>query len=313
MIVKQFFVVYIINSVNAVNLRLDKQGYENRTFHLVVMDFDGDLARINVDITEELLARNDDILLQRSVTKLGRQLLVLKYWSVVPATHYFNEHCSINVVVQMEGIFTSSLLSIFGSRVYDPNNIFILIFDEKSINCECALRIQVDDLILAAINRLCVSSEDSEIKSATSFCSTCSPALKITAIPFSELSSLSRIQQFSNQIKLASTENTILAGSLAESRLKGCSYLYKKRKTTNPKWIGCSPANLFVEISAAYLNWSVQPSLSEITTKMMIDGGMNLPWAVIASFDMTRWLEHPVPISNLVEIFYQGNHDLVAL
>jgi len=87
---------------------------------------------------------------------------------------YFNETCSVGIVIHNKNCSEAYLLNIFGSRLLNPQSIFIL-FDQH-----CKEQLTPSKLYTGAnIYFVHVSQKTAEVTSVRSFCASCSWMYKV--------------------------------------------------------------------------------------------------------------------------------------
>jgi len=297
-------IVMVMSCTRVRGLRLEMGGYEDCVFH--ILDENWGRSQVSIDIVEQILvAHQGQVPLQWSVTTLSPppppvdDFDPLLLPAILPTPMQFREQCSVNIVVQMEGPFLTFLTPIFGSRLHETKNIFILLLGTKE-DCVGELRGQFDTLIQVDIFRIHVVPKSSGpvVQFATSLCSVCPQNYRSNTIPLVKLYSLSRMLDFSNRIRdIAILPEILGLGTYTKGfrtfQIRPCSFLYTRRQGTRPDMIGCEPEYVAIENIAAALNSSfVRPIETEGEIIMMHRFGMGPYVRAIAFMDVfPNWIQ----------------------
>jgi hypothetical protein len=240
-------------------LELDVSGYEPCIFHLI--GHDSENRRLSQNLIDLILLKNQG----------GQQWTLSSLpapnmdpgWVLLGTPLKFKERCSVNIISHPLGRFERKLYSVCGTRLYDPNNLFILILGSKA---DCLEKTNFGSPILADIFLLYLSRDRSEAEFGNLFCPTCTSQysyLRSTRFPPRAINSLKTMAQFSTVFRSKSIEPVLLArGNWVSDDntwydLKTCQHLYKKRKDTLLHQLGCIPMNIFLENAAIHLNSSL--------------------------------------------------------
>jgi len=155
------------------SLKFSVSGYEACIFHLV--DSAAGLSRPTIDLIEDILTKSQG----------GQQWTLSRLPGVRPGynertlngTEYFQELCSVNVLVQTEGCFERrQLIYIFNDRPLELQSLFIIILGNSL--CE-QNRLGTFGLIRTDLFRFYVIPNTSTLESGDFLCPICPASTRI--------------------------------------------------------------------------------------------------------------------------------------
>jgi len=260
------FLLILITLTQTLNFHFT--GYEHCVFHLIVR-YSGK-QEASMDLMDQILQKNQ-----------GSQHWTVSSFSTPNINFFrpslgtplkFKERCSVNMIIHPEGCVEWYLFPIFGTRLQDANNMFILILGTKA---DCLEKSNFGFGIHPDIFALYLAQAGNKVENGDLFCPTCTSQYRnhrTIKLPQNVLKSLSKMAEFSTLIRSKSVEPTVLtSGNWAHTHswndVKPCAFMYKRRKQSRPLDLGCVPVKILLENAAAHLNSSLL--FSKINTRVL--------------------------------------------
>jgi len=241
-------------------------GYEECNFNVVLADSKPpDASRI--DFMDLLIVSNSG----------NRPWTIAPFYPVgnsnqwVPGSgleHYPKEMCSINFLVTINAPCSGpSLLFSFGSRLFNPRSILILVLGKGT-----CIGWGLDQMnyrhhrrILVPFMTIFLESDIGVVENAVFHCSSCGIVRKAYFDLLVPYSNLQEVAALSAKVKRDYVLPSVAAFSLESHllvsrdspRIQKCKHMYKIRPSTSPEFIRCDAGHILIENTAAKLNYSV--------------------------------------------------------
>ena len=243
-------IVVILASATVDSFKLDITGYKHCVFN--ILDANNRTSQSSIDRLEQIIVSNQETQQWTITAELARLEYSFVNITIVLALQK-RQRCSVNFLVQMEGTFRTYLYLVFGSRLLDHANVFILILGNRA-DCEGALKYQDWRKlpIIADVVRLYIKPHSSEVMFATSFCKSRPFGNQTITIPITNPTSLSQITNYSvrrlyRPIQAAILVAEVIKYPISQKGIQACLFMYRKRVATNSKILGCYPERIFLE------------------------------------------------------------------
>jgi len=186
--------------------------------------------------------------------------------------HFFREMCSINFVLNLNHCTVLRLLQVFGSRLYNTKNILFFVYGKQSpcnIDDGNAKNPEVHFVawnpIPIDIFTLYLTLDNSDVEGAKYICLSCKePQYRSFMLDVAYIN-LDEIKRIANHVKIQSARPIVAVLSHTSTRTKtpvsvhACKFLYRRRYSTRSYKIGCDAPLIFVENTAAKLNFRYVP------------------------------------------------------
>jgi len=256
------------NTITGTGIHFNILGYEPCVFN--VLEYDPDLY--SHDVSKEILVNSHGVLrwtlFQLEAEEAHKYLGNEKRFLDSP--HYFWESCSVNIVVAVGKCFYRTIGDVFGSRIYNADNIFIKILGEKKY-CRSYETIENpgygSELVQANILTIYLNfGRESWAQSAYRIphCF-CDNRITITNLTSDvDWKNLREIEKFRAGIKTKEMVPIIAAMDskglkIYPSReVERCDFLYRNRTGTEGERVGCNVDHIFLENAGAELNVSIE-------------------------------------------------------
>jgi len=228
------------------------------------------------------------------------------------------EFCSVNILVSIVGCSTLHLDFILGSRLYNPLSIVYIFHGESIQNCDGSRyrSIKYGARVRFTVVYIYLAQDNLSVARAYLLCISCfSPEFK-----FRQLSSpyqVLEVQNLSRTVKILSAEPAVRVLSYQSSEsfyhankiVLSCSYLYRRRRSTQPPKIGCSPLHLLTENIAAKMNYSVIYVPSRISTRVAFgsDWESLAHYSVFTVLGLFDWSISDYATDNLMKQVLRGH------